>query len=488
MQYEALKDVIRASAKHPDAYCSFASRLAADVALVDATYEKERDEGYACVNYVACLKLAKKKQKHCGYSEVDLTKTKIFRAVQGILPDLRCTRKRLQWTTLVVTYLAYACAQCCRRSLSASRSAIADNGLLDTAMLVASLIMQLIVARVGIRRPKLTAVSGLAATAVSTLCAGWLAPNCLHMLPFWIVNGLAQATLYPSIAVLLHASIEPQARGRVMGLWNTCTSLGGFLSATTAAVGLNVRGWRGAFEAAALLAAIAAIALFLAVPPAEVVASSPRRKKSPMNPWKMPHVPALAVAYGLTKPTRYLYIFWGSYFHTSHGRTRADVVVVTLAETCGGLLGGFCCGCLADLFFLGEFFAPAAALLSLSLACFQSLATRSLALDVCAVTMVASLIGALDNLASGLSASKVVEVNETAHRHAASVAATVATIAASGSIGTILQSPLVASLVQSQRWSAVFVLHAIETLLASLILAAYTTRPTVDTSSSNKRE
>lgn len=502
VQYDVLKGVIRASSKHPDAYCSFASRLAADMALVDASFAAHGDAEYACVNYLACLKLAKRQNKWCGHTQVleIVAKSKIFRAVSergvdAILPNspryypaaLRVQRrKRLDLTTLVVTYVAYACAQCCRRSLSAAKTVAGpDYGVLDTAMLVASLVMQLIVSRVGIfRMPKVVVVSGLGATAASTLCAGWLAPSRFRMLPFWIVNGLAQATLYPSIAVLLHASIEPEARGRVMGIWNTSTSLGGFLSATTSAIGINVRGWRGPFEAAAILAALAAFVVACTVPghrDDHKPPASPRNvTKPPMlrNPWRMPHVPALATAYGLAKPTRYLFIFWGSYFHTSRGRTRGDVVLVNFAETCGGLFGGFCCGCLADRLFLGQFFAPVTAALSLLLLCFQNLATRSLRLDVCVVAVVASLIGALDNLASGLAASKVVQVNETAHRNAASVAATVATIAASGSIGTILQSPLVAALVQNGRWSAVFCLHAAETGLAAIILAVYTTRPT----------
>ena len=68
-------------------------------------------------------------------------------------------------------------------------------------------------------------------------------------------TGLFQATLYPSIALILHGSLEPGERGRVMGFWNTCTSVGGLVSASSSAVALSVRGhWRAAFEVAALLA------------------------------------------------------------------------------------------------------------------------------------------------------------------------------------------------------------------------------------------
>jgi len=432
---------------------------------------------------------------------------------------------------LAVTYFAYASVMACRKALSVAKKPLEDElgvratslGILDTGMLLSYLAMQVAMSRWADRlalAPKWIMVISVGGSAVATLGAGWTY-SVSTMMPWWVVNGLLQAMLYPQICLALNPWLEPHQRGRYMGVWNTAVPFGSLVSAGVSAVGLSARGWRGAFEGPAAAALVCAVLLALAftqaeaapreerasdddtfvrrsgpgatvaeddgtalqppsAPPERATASVPHAPRLPPLPvWHLRLVRPVAAAYMVLKPIRYMFLFWGSYYqHKVLRLSLARAGAVELCGTVGGMAGGVLSGLLADRLFLGELFVPVALALAVALAAFPAVSAWGFASDVAIVTCTAALIGALDNIGSGLTGAAVVEVNEAEHGEAASIASVVAFVAASGSVGTILQGQLVTWIMDGHGWDSVFLLASTQALLGALILLLTVQRPT----------
>ena len=67
---------------------------------------------------------------------------------------------------------------------------------------------------------------------------------------FMGVNGLAQATGWPSTVGVMANWTTRSERGTLMGVWATCYQFGGVAATAWAAWWLSMQGWRGAFFAA----------------------------------------------------------------------------------------------------------------------------------------------------------------------------------------------------------------------------------------------
>lgn len=192
----------------------------------------------------------------------------------GSAPRSEAVRRCL---ALGSTYAVYASVMTCRRALSVAKKPLVDAtgvrasalGALDTGMLVAYLAMQLLMSRAADAlplRPKAVIVLGAAGSAAVTAATG-MQEGPRAMLPLWVANGLLQATLYPQICLVLNAWLPPRGRGRAMAVWNTAVPLASLLSAALSAGLLPRRGWRGAFEGPAVLAAAAAVLTALLLTP-----------------------------------------------------------------------------------------------------------------------------------------------------------------------------------------------------------------------------
>ncbi len=68
-----------------------------------------------------------------------------------------------------------------------------------------------------------------------------------------ILNGLAQATGWPSLMGILSQWTAKNERGTILGIWSTCYQLGGVMATAWAGYWLHNAGWRAAFLAASLV-------------------------------------------------------------------------------------------------------------------------------------------------------------------------------------------------------------------------------------------
>lgn len=248
------------------------------------------------------------------------------------------------WLAFGATYITYGFVYSCRRALAVAKEPLAQSALstnflssLDTILLVSYVSMQLIVARYGdelkrICPPELVVPFAVFAASSSTWATGMAAPHAPALMALsWAFNGVSQAFVYPYVCVVLTAKIEPSRRGRIMGAWNTCSATGGVLSAAVSAAALKLRGFRGAFEAPALITAACGLMLLAvldrrhrALTPTSKSyqassfsssSSSPRSgRAASVAVWRMARVPTVCCAYSLVKPIRYLFLFWHNYY------------------------------------------------------------------------------------------------------------------------------------------------------------------------------
>jgi len=400
------------------------------------------------------------------------------------------------------TYATYGFVYSCRRALAVAKEplegALSTSFLssLDSVLLVSYVSVQLVVANAGdaIRarcRAEALVPAAVLAAAAATFLTGLAAPGAPRLVATaWAANGAAQALVYPFVCVVLAKQIPPARRGRVMGAWNTCAATGGVISAALSAAALKRRGMRGAFEAPALataLCGLALVALFFrpaASPPGaarngqaqETQKTRPRQasldSSSRIAVWRMKRVPAVCAAYSLVKPIRYLFLFWHNYYLVAVlGRPLATAAAVEAVETLAALAGGLLLGLASDRCSPFVLFALCLPALALALLAFRPLSALSLPADVAIVALVAALVGAVDNLASGLTAANLVELNERDRGASASIASVVSFLSAAGTIGTILHSRLLAALVATHRWFAVFALAAAQAAVAAALLA-----------------
>jgi len=411
-------------------------------------------------------------------------------------------RRRAFAVDFGATYAAYGFVYSCRRALAVAKEPLAASGTetsalsgLDAVLLVSYVAMQFTVAHFGdaikrqVSHPSKIVAGAVMAAGLATLCTGLAAPSPLAMAVPWALNGIAQALVYPYVCVVLATQIPAKARGRVMGSWNTCTATGGVLGAAISAAALKRRGYRGAFEAPALVTFLFSLVLFAVLSgekeqqndhdnTATTTTTNGKRNGSSsthhgrVSVWRMARVPAICVAYSLLKPIRYLFLFWHNYYQTAvlgHDVDRA--ALVESVETAFALLGGLAFGAATDRVSPFVLFFLCLLGLAVGLAVFWPVSRLGLVPDMAVVALVSALVGAVDNLASGLTAAALVDHNEKVRGAAASIASVCSFLSACGTLGTIVHSQLLKLLVPRHSWATIFGLVAAQAFLAALLVA-----------------
>ena len=185
-----------------------------------------------------------------------------------------------RWRIFTSTWLAYAGLYFCRKTFFVVKADLGDELLFDAMWLgyiemvyhIAYVAGQLISARLGpVIGPRVLLLTGIAASVGANVVFGF-ANDTVTFGVFMAVNGLAQATGWPSTIGTLAYWTKREERGTVVGIWSTCFQLGGILASSWAAFWLASQGWRGAFFAgsAVLLAVWVYVWFFQANRPEDV--------------------------------------------------------------------------------------------------------------------------------------------------------------------------------------------------------------------------
>jgi MFS family permease len=130
--------------------------------------------------------------------------------------------------------------------------------------------------------PRLLVTIGISGVSLAGLMAG-LAPNYLLLAASLIMLGLLGGGYHPSSAPLVSASIEPQKRGRALGLHQIGGTASYFLAPLIAVGIASSFGWRGSFILTAIPAIFLGIVLYVMLGRLGFTRQSISNRKSPVQ-------------------------------------------------------------------------------------------------------------------------------------------------------------------------------------------------------------
>jgi MFS transporter, OPA family, sugar phosphate sensor protein UhpC len=289
---------------------------------------------------------------------------------------MRQWRRRI----LISTWLAYAGLYFCRKPFYVAKSTLGENlnlsvgdlGEIGTAYLVAYTIGQFVSAGLGQRMgARLLLLGGIGTSIVCNIAFGF-ANNYWTLFAFMTLNGLAQATGWPSVVGTLGRWTRRAERGTVMGLWGTCYQLGGVAASMWAAFWMARMGTKGAFLMAsgALFLCMIVVALWqrnkpedVGLPPVEVLDEPSEAKGDSKSLWTrelITNLGLVGVFYFGIKFIRYAIWSWTPFLlENNFGLAVDDAGYLSTIFDLAGFAGVVVAGFVSDRFFRGKRTPPA---------------------------------------------------------------------------------------------------------------------------------
>ncbi|MBX3192371.1 MAG: MFS transporter [Labilithrix sp.] len=377
------------------------------------------------------------------------------------------------------TWLSYVGFYFCRKPFSAAKAAIGKEtgwsattlGNVWAAYLVAYAIGQFVAAGLGTRLgPRLNVLIGMALSIAVTAMMG-VTLSIPVMMGLVAVNGLAQATGWSGNVGTMAGWFHKRERGKVMGAWSNCFTVGALTSGWVMAAVLDRHGpgepapWRLCFYTGAAVLAIVWIQFYVLQrnrpedvglepieDPPDPDAKSANDDPKPAglmglsrDAWK--NLLLVAGFYFFAKFIRYAMWSWSAYFlQTNYGLTGARANVYATIFDLMGIPGVFLTGWISDRYF-GSRRAGVALLMVLAM-------TAATALLIVAggasVTVFAVLLGLVGFTLYGpdalLTSAGAIDIGS---RRAATFAT--AMISGFGSLGAVVQELIIARAYDSKH-------------------------------------
>jgi OPA family glycerol-3-phosphate transporter-like MFS transporter 1/2 len=196
------------------------------------------------------------------------------------LKSFNSTIRVYQTSVLIITFIAYACFHASRKPISivkgvlkaewtpfSGETATARLGEIDLAFLLVYSLGMYFAGHLGDRvnlRIFLTVGMIGSGTFVALFGMGywWNIHSFIFYLSVQMVQGLFQATGWPSVVAVVSNWSGKRKRGLIMGIWNSHTSIGNICGSLIAAAVLQY-GWGWSFLLPGILVAMAGIMVFL---------------------------------------------------------------------------------------------------------------------------------------------------------------------------------------------------------------------------------
>jgi OPA family sugar phosphate sensor protein UhpC-like MFS transporter len=412
------------------------------------------------------------------------------------------------WRTKVFasTWLSYVGFYFCRKPFSAVKAPIAHEtgwsattlGNIWAAYLIAYALGQFVAAAMGTRLgPRRNVLLGMAVSIAVTFAMG-LTLSIPAMMGLVAMNGLAQATGWSGNVGTMAGWFHKRERGRVMGVWSNCFTVGALTSGWVMAwvLGMHEQGapapWRMCFfVGAAVLAGVWGQFYFLQRNKPEDVGLSPiedpeseaaekttTKEDAPegrsgfmglsRSAWT--NLLLIAGFYFFAKFIRYSMWSWAAYFlQQNYGLTGASANIYATAFDLMGIPGVFVTGWLSDRFFESRR-AGVALIMVLAMTAITALLTIFGSVSVSLFAVLLGLVGfTLYGPDAILSAAGAMDVGS---RKNATFAT--AMISGGGSLGAVVQELLIARMYDSKHGELgpVFILLFGSAALASLFCTA----------------
>lgn len=417
------------------------------------------------------------------------------------------TAAHRSWRTKVFasTWLSYVGFYFCRKPFSATKAAIGlETGWSATtlgdiwaAYLVAYALGQFVAAGMGARLgPRRNVLLGMAISIAVTVAMG-LTLSVPVLMGLVALNGLAQATGWSGNVGTMAGWFHKHERGRIMGLWSNCFTVGALTSGWVMAwvLGMHAKGeaapWRLCFFVGASVLSLVWVQFFAlqrnkpedvgldpvkdpigegeeAAPSSEGASAEGGFMGLSRSAWT--NLLLIAGFYFFAKFIRYSMWSWAAYFlQKNYGLTGASANVYATAFDLMGIPGVFVTGWLSDRFF-GSRRAGVALLMVLAMTGITALLTIFGSVSVGVFAVLLGLVGFTlygpDAILSGAGAMDV------GSRRNATFAT--AMISGGGSLGAVVQELVIARMYDSKHGElgSVFVLLFGSAALASLFCAA----------------
>jgi len=379
-------------------------------------------------------------------------------------PDAHALR---QWRMRILasTWLAYAGLYFCRKPFYAAKNTISEQlgistaqlGDIEVAYLIAYTIGQFTAARFGQQRgARVVLLTGMAVSIGCNVVFAF-ANNYWTLFAFMALNGLAQATGWPSVVGTIGQWTRRAERGTLMGLWGTCYQLGGVAATSWAGFWLVRQGLRGAFLWASLALLGAWIAVFfwqrnrpqdVGLPPVEEADDEAASGEDSGSGWTRAIIINLALVgafYFGVKFVRYALWSWVPFLlEKNFGLAVDDAAYISTIFDLAGFAGVVCAGIASDRLFNGKRALPSFVMLvGMLLGCgmLWFVGATSLFWFGLAIGLIGFMLFGPDSLLSGAGA---IEVGSPKLAVAAA-----GIINGTGSLGAVVQALLVSRILEN---------------------------------------
>jgi OPA family sugar phosphate sensor protein UhpC-like MFS transporter len=389
------------------------------------------------------------------------------------------TQRTWRLKVFASTWFSYVGFYFCRKPFSAAKAAIGTEahwsattlGNIWAVFLIAYALGQFLAAAMGTKfGPRKNVLLGMALSIVVTAAFG-VSLSVPVMMVLVALNGVAQATGWSGNVGTMAAWFHKHERGRVMGAWSNCFTVGALTSGWAMAWVLDRHGpgepapWRFCFYAGAAVLSIVWIQFYILqrnrpedvglLPVTDPVASDVQREPVLPAPEHLFGLSASAWAnlllvagfYFFAKFIRYAMWSWAAYFlQKNYGLTGARSNVYATAFDIMGIPGVFITGWISDRFF-GSRRAGVALLMMVAMTVTTALL---MTLGHTSVTVFAVLLGLVGFTLYGpdalLTSAGAMDIG---NRRSATFAA--AMISGFGSLGAVVQELVIARLYDAKH-------------------------------------
>ncbi|GAB1603688.1 sugar phosphate exchanger 3-like [Argonauta hians] len=352
-----------------------------------------------------------------------------------------------------------------------------ELGWLDTAMLFPYAFVQIILGPLGDKiGSRVTLSCCLIMSALSMITFGmWTEFHAFFIILF--LNGAAQSLCWPNCVKIVGLWFPDKVRNSVFGIYGT-SAFGGGIMGTALAVFIQGIGWREVYLVPSLIVLFIGILVFaffkepaeanIEVPGREVASDKQGNTKMKfLDVIKIPMVIPIAVAVFCLKVVRYCMFMWlPMYLYEELKYTRSQAGIFSITFEVGGIFGSALIGFVLDKYYsqqplIGTFFS-----IILSGVCLIFFTWTS-SWGLFANNLFMFLAGAFncgpDSILGAAVPSKIGELNG---RNAG--AAIVGFVNGFGSLGTVVEGPIIGTASSMYGWSGMFYLMIALSVCGSL--------------------
>lgn len=395
--------------------------------------------------------------------------------------------KVLQVFIFICVWVLYGATYLVRKPLGALKVGMKEDlgfsqvqlGCLDTAMLLPYSLAQMVLGSAADRMgPRHTVTICLGIAGISMFSFGsWDNFGILLILIF--INGAAQGPVWPACCKCISSWFSDHQLNSVFGFINTSAYGGSIIASGLAGYLYSEYGWRFVYCPLSVVVMMLAVVawLMLKMPkeykiiipgkePVEEKTASSNKVNSFLALWRLPMVLELAVAMLCNKVVRYfIYLWFPVYLMKELNYSAANTGLLVSVFDVGGILGSVFLGIAADRYNSLVLTLLATVTGTAGFLFFKFTASWGMAYNSVMLSIGGACVCGLDALLGGSVAVKIGE------KDGGNVGAAVAgLINGFGSMGAVIQGPLIGFMSDMYGWNSVFLLVVSLLSLSSFLI------------------